>query len=59
MLVLTRKIGQKIIILHDIKLIVLGVERDRVRIGIEAPQWVPVLREELLERGTTMGTAFA
>lgn len=61
MLVLTRKIGQAILVLHDIKIIVLGTDGDRVKIGIEAPKWVPILREELLERRTSseMGTAIA
>ncbi len=50
MLILTRKIDQGIIISGNICVRVLGVERDRVKIGISAPLEVPVLREELLER---------
>lgn len=48
-LILTRKIDQSIVIDGDIKISVLGVERDRVKIGIEAPANVSVLREELLD----------
>ena len=48
MLILTRKIDQAIVIQGDIKIMVLGVERDRVKIGIDAPANVTVLREELL-----------
>lgn len=47
MLILTRKVDQAIIIAGNIKVMVLGVERDRVKIGIEAPIGIAVLREEL------------
>ncbi len=50
MLVLTRKIDQGIVIAGNIVVRVLGVERDRVKIGISAPLSITVLREELLER---------
>ncbi len=50
MLVLTRKIDQGIVIAGNIYVRVLGVERDRVKIGISAPREVPVLRLELLDR---------
>ena len=50
MLVLTRKIDQGIVISGNIYVRVLGVERDRVKIGISAPLEVTVLRQELLER---------
>ncbi len=47
MLILTRKVDQSIIIESDITIVVLGVERDRVKLGIQAPAEVAVLREEL------------
>jgi carbon storage regulator len=50
MLVLTRKIDQGIVIGGNIYVRVLGVERDRVKIGISAPLNIAVLRQELLER---------
>ena len=50
MLVLTRKIDQGIVISGNIYIRVLGVERDRVKIGISAPLDIVVLRQELLER---------
>jgi carbon storage regulator len=50
MLVLTRKIDQGIVISENIYVRVLGVERDRVKIGISAPLNITVLRQELLER---------
>jgi carbon storage regulator len=49
MLILTRKIDQSIIIQGNITVMVLGVERDRVKLGIAAPENVTVLREELVE----------
>ena len=49
MLILTRKVDQAILIEGDIKVVILGVERDRVKIGIAAPPDVMVLREELCE----------
>lgn len=50
MLVLTRKIDQGIVISGNIYVRVLGVERDRVKIGISAPIEISVLRQELLVR---------
>lgn len=50
MLVLTRKIDQGIVIAGNIYIRVLGVERDRVKIGIAAPTEIPILRQELLDR---------
>ncbi len=50
MLVLSRKIGEKICIGEDITLIVVEIDQGRVRLGIEAPREVPVLRTELLAR---------
>ena len=50
MLVLTRKIDQGIVISGNIYVRVLGVERDRVKIGISAPIEISVLRQELLAR---------
>ena len=48
MLILTRKIEQSIIIDGNITIMVLGVERDRVKLGI-APANIAVLRDELVE----------
>ena len=49
MLILTRKIDQSIVIQGNITIMVLGVERDRVKLGIAAPAEISVLREELVE----------
>ena len=50
MLILTRKVDQGIVISGNILVRVLGVDRDRVKIGISAPLDVVVLRQELVER---------
>lgn len=49
MLILTRKADQGIVIHNDIVVRVLAVEGDRVKIGIEAPRSIGVLREELCD----------
>jgi carbon storage regulator len=51
MLVLTRKVGERIFIGDNIILEVLSVQGNRIRLGIQAPAGVSVLREELLLAG--------
>ena len=48
MLVLSRKLNEKIIINGDIVVTVVKIDRNQVRIGIEAPGHIPVYREEIL-----------
>lgn len=50
MLILTRKVDQGIVISGNITVRVLGVDRDRVKIGISAPMDVTVLRQELIDK---------
>ena len=50
MLVLTRKVGEKINIGDDITLSVLEIDRKNVRLGIDAPKSVTVFRQEVYER---------
>ena len=47
MLVLSRKLGEKIIIGDNIVLTIVKIDRNQIRIGIEAPQDIPVYREEI------------
>jgi carbon storage regulator len=46
-LVVTRKYGQKIIIGDNIELTILDIKGDQVRIGINAPKNIPILRQEV------------
>ncbi len=58
MLVLTRKSNQSIMIGDEIEVSVLSVMGEKVRIGIQAPQKVPVFRKEIyLEIHREAGTA--
>jgi carbon storage regulator len=50
MLIVTRRIGERIMIGSDVTVTVLGMKGGQVRIGIEAPKSVPVHREEVFER---------
>jgi carbon storage regulator len=47
MLVLSRKLGEKIVIGDNIVVTVVKIDRNQIRIGIEAPQEVAVYREEI------------
>jgi len=49
MLVLSRRLGERIVINKNIAVVVCAVRGDRVRIGIEAPADVPIVRDELLD----------
>lgn len=50
MLILTRRVGETVIIGNDVRMTVLGVRGQQVRIGIEAPKSVTVHREEIYSR---------
>lgn len=50
MLILTRRQGEKIKIGDDIEITITSVEGNSVRIGVDAPKNVEILRTELLER---------
>ncbi len=48
MLVLSRKVGEKIFINDNICITVVDIDRGKIRLGIEAPRSVPIFRKELL-----------
>ena len=50
MLILTRRTGETLNIGEQIQVTVLGINRNQVRIGINAPKSVPVHREEIYEK---------
>jgi len=50
MLVLSRKVGERILIGDDIAVTVVRVAQGIVRIGVEAPKQLPIVREEIKGR---------
>ena len=50
MLILTRKIGESLIIGNNIEVVILGVKGTQVRLGVNAPKSVTVHREEIYKK---------
>lgn len=50
MLVLSRKVNEKILIGNDTELVIVDIRGDSVRVGITAPKDVVILREEVRDR---------
>ena len=49
MLVLSRKLNETIVIGDNIRVTLLGIDGDKIKLGVDAPRDVKVFREELLE----------
>lgn len=50
MLILTRRVGETLVIGDDVTITVLGVRGNQVRVGVNAPKDVAVHREEIYQR---------
>ena len=50
MLILTRRVGETVMVVDEVTVTVLGVKGNQVRIGVNAPKEVAVHREEIYER---------
>jgi carbon storage regulator len=50
MLVLSRKLNESIIVDGNIRITIVGIRGNHVRVGIEAPDSIPIIREELCDR---------
>jgi carbon storage regulator len=50
MLILTRHLGESIMIGDEVTVTILGVRRNQVRVGIDAPKHIAVHREEIYQR---------
>jgi len=50
MLILTRRVGETLVIGDDVNVTVLGVRGNQVRLGVNAPKEVAVHREEIYQR---------
>lgn len=54
MLVVTRKINEAFLLGEDVKIVVLDIDSERVKIGIEAPRSLKILRAELLREVSSL-----
>ena len=55
MLIFTRKVGESLMIGDDVTVTITEVKANQVRIGIKAPNYVPIFRQEIVERMVAAG----
>ena len=53
MLILTRRVGEALMVGDDTKIVVLGVKGSQIRLGINAPKDIAVHREEIFDKINT------
>ena len=53
MLILTRRVGEALMVGDDTKIVVLGVKGSQIRLGINAPKDIVVHREEIFDKINT------
>ena len=53
MLILTRRVGEALMVGDDTKIVVLGVKGSQIRLGIDAPKDIVVHREEIFDKINT------
>jgi carbon storage regulator len=53
MLILTRRVGEALMVGNDTKIVVLGVKGSQIRLGINAPKDIEVHREEIFDKINT------
>lgn len=49
MLIISRRVGESLVIDDNIEVFILDAQKDKIRIGIEAPKNIKILRKELVE----------
>jgi carbon storage regulator len=53
MLVLSRRLNETVVIGDDVRVTLLGIDGDKIKLGIDAPRSIKVFREEILEATKT------
>ena len=57
MLVLSRNVGESIVVGGNITVTIVEVNNNQIRVGIDAPKSIPILRKELIEQSRVYATS--